>query len=388
MMKRIPYGRQWVDDRDIEAVVEVLKSDFLTTGPKIGEFESAVAGYCRVPHAVAASNATMALHLACLAAGLGKGDRLWTSPNSFVASANCGLYCGADVDFVDIDPCTLNMSVEALEAKLVDADRRGVLPKAVIPVHFAGLSCEMEAIWDLSRKYGFTVIEDASHAIGGDYLGQKVGSCRYSHMAVFSFHPVKIITTGEGGMVLARDEKLARKIGLLRHHGITRDETMLQQKGEGAWYYEQQALGMNYRMSDIQAVLGLSQLRRVDEFVRRRNELAARYTDALAGLPLSFQALPEYARSAYHLFVVRLKLGEIRKTRKAVFEALTERGIVVNVHYIPIHTQPYYRALGFRRGQFPEAERYYEETLTLPLYPMISDSQQDRVISAVREVLA
>lgn len=377
-----------MDESDIKAVVEVLKSDFLTTGPKIGEFESAVAEYCGAPHAVAASNATMALHLACLAAGLGKGDRLWTSPNSFVASANCGLYCGADVDFVDIDPRTLNMSAEALEAKLAEAERGGALPKAVVPVHFAGLSCEMEAIWNLSRKYGFMVIEDASHAIGGDYRGRKVGSCRYSHMAVFSFHPVKIITTGEGGMVLTRDEKLARRVALLRHHGITRDEAMLRQKGEGAWYYEQQALGMNYRMSDIQAVLGLSQLRRVDEFVGRRNELAARYADELAGLPLSFQSLPEHARSAYHLFVIRLKLGEIQKTRKAVFEALTERGIAVNVHYIPIHTQPYYRALGFRRGQFPEAERYYEEALTLPLYPMISDSQQDRVISAVREVLA
>ena len=387
-MTMIPYGTQWIDQQDIDAVVEVLRSDWLTQGPAIERFESAVAAYCGARYAVAVSSGTAALHLACLAAGLGNGDRLWTSPNTFVASANCGLYCGAKPDFVDIDPRTYNMDANALAAKLASAAGAGALPSVVIPVHFAGQSCDMEAISVLAKKYRFAVIEDAAHALGGTYRGERTGSCRWSDMTILSFHPVKLITTGEGGMVLTNREDLYERLLRLRTHGITRDTRFLTAPSEGQWYYEQLELGMHYRITDIQAALGLSQLDRLDAFVARRRVLAKRYDEALAALPLTLPWQHPDTLSAFHLYVVRLQPNNVRKTRRKVFEALRERGIGVNVHYIPVHTQPYYRTLGFRNGMFPQAETYYEEAITIPLYPKMTDGEQGRVIAALREVLA
>ncbi|MBT1075269.1 UDP-4-amino-4,6-dideoxy-N-acetyl-beta-L-altrosamine transaminase [Geobacter grbiciae] len=386
----IPYGRQSISPADIQAVVDVLNSDWLTQGPTVERFEQTVAGYCGTAHGVAVNSATSALHMACLAAGLGPGDILWTSPNTFVASANCGLYCGATVDFVDIDPRTYNMSVERLEEKLERAAREGKLPKVVIPVHFAGQSCDMEAIGRLAGRYGFTVIEDASHAIGGRYKSEPVGNCRHSAMTVFSFHPVKIITTGEGGMVLTNSAELHERLVRLRSHGITRDSALMAGESHGPWYYEQIELGFNYRMTDIQAALGVSQMTRLDEFVERRHHLAKRYDEALRDVPfvLPFQHPDSY--SAFHLYVIRLQAGEPgsrHKGRKAVFEALRQRGILVNVHYIPVHIQPYYRTNGFDAGDFPQAEQYYREAITLPLYAGLAEIDQDRVITALQELL-
>lgn len=381
----IPYGRQHILQDDIDAVVSVLQSDFLTQGPCVPEFERHVADYCGVAHAVAVNSATSALHIACLAIDLGPGDWLWTSPITFVASANCARYCGASVDFVDIDPATLNMSVTALEEKLRQAAIAGKLPKAVVPVHFGGQSCDMAAIGALARTYGFRIIEDASHAIGGQYRGTPVGDCRFSDMTVFSFHPVKIVTTAEGGMVTTNDAMLAQRLGELRSHGVTRDPARMKSAPEGPWYYEQIDLGYNYRMTELQAALGVSQLTRLDTYVARRNELAARYDAALAAFPLTAQARHADSLSAFHLYVVRLDEGI---SRRAVFEALRAAGIGVNVHYIPVHTQPYYKALGFSVGDFPEAEGYYSQALTLPLFPLMTDAQQDEVISALEEALA
>lgn len=382
----IPYGRQSISQDDIQAVVEVLQSDWLTQGPAVERFEKNVADYCGAAHAVAVNSATSALHIACLAAGLGPGDTLWTSPNTFVASANCGLYCGATVDFVDIDPRSYNLSVERLEEKLEQAEREGRLPKVVIPVHFAGQSCDMEAIGNLAERYGFTVIEDASHAIGGRYQGEPVGDCRYSAMTVFSFHPVKIITTGEGGMILTNNPELKEKLHRLRSHGITRAPELMTSEPHGPWYYEQIELGFNYRMTDIQAALGVSQMTRLDEFVARRNVLAQRYDAGLTGLPL----LPPWRHPetycALHLYVIRLDPEKIAKSHCEVFEALRSRGILVNLHYIPVPSQTYYQRLGFRIGDFPEAERYYREAITLPLYAGLTEADQDRVIDTVREV--
>lgn len=388
MNRFIPYGKQWIDKNDIQAVVDVLKSDWLTQGSKIKEFEQAVAEYCGAEYAITVSSGTAALHLACLAAGLGEGDILWTSPNTFIASANCALYCGATPDFVDIDPKTYNMSVERTEAKLVKTEKEDRLPKIIIPVHFAGQSCDMERLYSLSRKYGFIVIEDACHAMGGSYKGIKIGSCRYSDMTVFSFHPVKTITTGEGGMILTNNEALYEKLIRLRTHGITRNSQFMEGEPEGNWYYQQVELGMNYRITDIQAALGLSQLNRIDEFIARRQELLQRYNDAFSDLPVlvPFQSPDVY--SAVHLYVIRLKLSEIKKTRKEIFDELCQKGIGVNVHYIPIHTQPYYQKLGFYIGQFPESERYYKEALTLPMYPAMSYEEQDYVIDAFHKVLS
>ena len=386
-MQVIPYGRQDIDQADLQAVLDVLQSDWLTQGPAITRFEELVAGYCGASHALAVSNATAALHLACRALGLGPGDRLWTSPNTFVASANCALYCGAEVDFVDIDPRTYNMSVSALEAKLEQAEKAGGLPKIVVPVHFAGQSCDMAAIRKLADRYGFAIVEDASHAVGARYLDTMVGSSRYSDITVFSFHPVKIITTGEGGLLLTNRQDLADRLALLRSHGITRDPAAMTAPSEGPWYYQQVDLGYNYRMTDIQAALGASQMRRLDAFIARRRELAQRYDVLLADLPVIRPWQSPDGASAYHLYPIRLDAERTSKGRREVFEALRESGIGVNVHYIPVHTQPYYQELGFRPGDFPEAERYYEGAISLPMYATLSNADQDRVVAALAEAL-
>ena len=383
----IPYGRQDIDDNDVAAVLETLRSDWLTQGPAIPRFEDAVAGWCGADFAVAVSSATAALHIACLALDLGPGGRLWTSPNTFVASANCARYCGADVDFVDIDPDTLNMSVPALAAKLELAEQAGTLPDIVIPVHFGGQPCDMKAIGDLAKRYGFRVIEDASHAIGSEYQGTRTGASTYSDIAVFSFHPVKILTTGEGGMLLTNRPELHQRLIRLRSHGITRDAGLMTEAPEGGWSYQQIDLGFNYRMTDIQAALGISQMSRLESFIARRRQLAARYDQAFASWPLVLQKQPEWAKSSYHLYPIRIRPELCGKDRKTVYGALRTSGIGVNVHYIPVHTQPYYRALGFSAGDFVEAERYYSEALTLPLFPKLSDVQQDVVIAAIGSAL-
>lgn len=383
----IPYGRQDITQTDIDAVVEVLRSDFLTQGPAVPRFEGAVAAHCGTAYAVAVNSATSALHIACLALGLGPGDHLWTSPNTFVASANCALYCGAQVDFVDIDPLTYNMSVEALAAKLERAEKTGALPKVVVPVHFAGQSCDMQTIRALADRYGFKILEDASHAIGGRYRSEPVGHGRYADITVFSFHPVKIITTGEGGMALTQDPELAESLRRLRTHGITRDPARMVGETEGPWYYQQIELGFNFRMTDIQAALGYSQLQRLEAFVARRHALADRYDALLADLPVMTPWRDPNAWSAFHLYVIRLDERRAGQSRRAVFEALRQRGIGVNVHYIPVHTQPYYRAMGFAEGDYPEAERYYREAISLPLYSGLTDRDQQVVVEALQWVI-
>lgn len=378
------YGKQTLDENDINAVVEVLKSDFLTQGPTIGKFEKCVANYCGAKYAVAVTNATSALHIACLAAGLGKGDTLWTSPITFTASANCGRYCGANVDFVDIDNNTYNMSVEELEAKLTKAE---VLPKVLVPVHLAGQSCDMEKIHALAKKFNITVIEDASHAIGADYKDTKVGSCKYSDMTVFSFHPVKIVTTGEGGMVLTNSKDLYDKLVLYRSHGITRTPELMTKEADGPWYYQQIDLGFNYRMTDMQAALGYSQMHKVDEFVARRRELAARYNELLKDLDmLKLPYQDESTASSWHLYIVRVDFSKISKTKKQIFAEMKDKGVCLNLHYIPVHTQPYYEKLGFKQGDFPSSEKYYEEAFTLPLYYSLTNEQQDHIVKALKEV--
>jgi UDP-4-keto-6-deoxy-N-acetylglucosamine 4-aminotransferase len=383
----IYYGKQSIDEADIQAVEEVLRSDFLTQGPAIERFEHSVADYCGVKYAVAVTNATSALHIACLAAGLGPGNILWTSPITFVASANCGHYCGADVDFVDIDEKTYNMSVDALAEKLRRAKKKNKLPKIVVPVHLAGQSCDMERIRELSEKYGFTVIEDASHAVGADYLDTKVGSCAFSDMAVFSFHPVKIITTGEGGMVLTNDKDLYERLILLRSHGITRDPAKMTHEADGPWYYQQIALGFNYRMTDIQAALGASQMTRLDAFVARRRALAARYDELLKDLPLVTPYVLKGANPSWHIYIVRVDFSHLKKTKKQIFEEMKAQGFILNLHYIPVHTQPYYQSLGYRPENFPNAMIYYAEALTLPLYYDLTDEQQTEVTAALKKVL-
>ncbi len=379
----IPYGRQSIDAADIEAVVEVLKSDFLTQGPAIPRFEQAIASYCGAAHGVAVCNATAALHIACLALDLGPGDILWTSAITFVASANCALYCGAAVDFVDIDRKTYNMSVERLAEKLEGAEREGRLPKIVVPVHMTGQSADMRRISELARRYGFKILEDASHAVGATYGNGPVGDCRYSDIAVFSFHPVKIITTGEGGMAMTNDPELAARMAMLRTHGVTRDPARLRSKSEGGWYYEQLELGFNYRMTDIQAALGHSQLQRLEALVERRRELARRYDEALAGLPLTTPWQHPDSRSSFHLYVIRVDPS----VHDSTYAGLREAGIGVNLHYIPVSRQPYYRDLGFDPADWPEAEHYYAEAISLPLYPDLGEEKQDVVIAAVRDVL-
>lgn len=385
----IPYGRQDIDDSDIAALVAVLKTDWLTQGPTVAAFEEALGGRVGARHAIAVSNGTAALHLACLALDLGHGDWLWTVPNTFVATANAARYCGANVTFVDIDPRTYVMSPEALAEKLRTAERDGTLPKVVAPVHFAGQSCDMETIGKLGQRYGFRILEDAAHAIGADYREGRVGDCRYSDVAAFSFHPVKVITTGEGGALTTNDAKLASRLADLRTHGITRDVERLEAADEGPWYYEQQALGFNYRLTDIQAALGLSQLKRLDAFVARRRSLAARYDQLLADLPLVVTPKQDpNGRSAFHLYPIWLRLDRLNQSRRQIFEALRGAGVGVQVHYIPVHLQPYYRRLGFKAGDYPNAEHYYAGAITLPLYAAMTDVQQDTVVTRLRDVLA
>lgn len=381
----IPYGRQDITEADISAVKEVLQSDFLTQGPAVPRFEQALADYCETDFGVAVNSATSALHIACLALEVGPGDSVWTSPNTFVASANCALYCGADVDFVDIDADTYNISVDALADKLESAEKQGNLPKVVIPVHFAGRPCDMPAISELAKRYGFRVIEDASHAVGGDIGETKVGACAYSDITVFSFHPVKIITSGEGGLATTSDASLAERMRLFRSHCVTRDQAYMTHEPDGDWYYQQIDLGFNYRMTDLQAALGLSQFQRLDQYVDRRHEIARRYDDLLRDLPLKCPAPEHETRSALHLYPVQVSDAE---TRSAVFRHLRGSGIGANVHYIPVHTQPYYQNLGFGYGDFPNAESYYQRAISLPLFPLLTDAQQDRVVEELERALS
>ena len=406
----IPYGRQDISQADIDAVVEVLRSEFLTQGPTVPRFEQAVAEYCGVQHGVAMNSATSALHIACLALDLGPGDWLWTSPNTFVASANAALYCGAKVDFVDIGPRTYNMSVERLMEKLEQAEKEGRLPKIVMPVHFAGQPCDMPAIHALSQQYGFKIIEDASHAIGASYApfieseptsviarsseavtrqstAIKVGSCAHSHITVFSFHPVKIITSGEGGMAMTNDIELANRMRRLRTHGITNEKELMHPRSENEiWNYQQIQLGFNYRMTDIQAALGLSQLQRLDEFVSRRHEIAERYNAELKSLPITMPYQASVAYSSYHLYPIRVSEAKSGKTQRQVYDSLWQNGIAANLHYIPVHRQPYYEKLGFKAGDFPESEKFHREVISLPIYPKLLDAQQADVINILKEL--
>lgn len=384
----IPYGRQDISQADIDAVVAVLQSDFLTQGPQVPLFEQTVAKHVGAKHALAVNSATSALHIACLALGLGQGDWLWTTPVTFVASANCGLYCGAQVDFVDIDPSTYNLCPKALEAKLVAADQAGKLPKVVVVVHLCGQPCDMTSIHALGQKYGFKIIEDASHAIGGKYKGEFIGNGRFSDITVFSFHPVKIITTAEGGMVLTNSDKLATQMALFRSHGITRDTAQMTHAPDGPWYYQQINLGYNYRMTELQAALGVSQMQHLDAFVARRHQLAQGYDQLLAALPVTLPWQHPDGYSGLHLYVIRLQLNKITKTHCQVFEALRGQGIGVNLHYIPVHTQPHYQRMGHKVGDYPQAEQYYAEAISLPIYQTLSDAQQDQVVAALQKVLA
>ena len=382
----LPYGRQTISEADIEEVVAVLRSPFLTQGPAVPAFEQAVAAKVGAVYGVATNSATSALHIACLALGLGPGDRLWTSPITFVASANCGRYCGAEVDFVDIEPTTGLICTIDLANKLKLAEANGTLPKVVVPVHLAGSSCNMEVISRLAERYGFAVLEDASHAIGGSYQGEPVGNCRYSAISVFSFHPVKIITTGEGGLATTNNPLLAQCIAELRSHGITKDPNRFEQPAPGPWSYEQQQLGFNYRLTDIQAALGLSQLKRLDETVAERNRQLQRYRCLLADLPVQLLEVPEDVLSSVHLAVIRLQQASAQEHRQ-VFEGMRAAGIGVQLHYSPVHLQPYYRALGFAVGEFPEAEAYASNAISLPVYPGLHAADQQRVVNTLSTLL-
>jgi UDP-4-amino-4,6-dideoxy-N-acetyl-beta-L-altrosamine transaminase len=383
----IPYGRQDITQADIDAVVAVLRSDHLTQGPQVPLFEQAVASHVGAKHALAVNSATSALHIACMALGLGPGDWLWTSPVTFVASANCALYCGAQVDFVDIDPRTYNLCPQALERKLKVAQQQGKLPMVVVPVHLCGQSCDMAAIHALSLQYGFKIIEDASHAIGGRYQGEFIGNGRFSDITVFSFHPVKIITTAEGGMAMTQSDELAHKMALLRSHGITRDPAHMTHEPDGPWYYQQIDLGYNYRMTELQAALGLSQMTRLDSYVARRHALARRYDTLLADLPITLPWQHPDSYSGLHLYVVRLQLDRLTQTHRQVFEALREQGIGVNLHYIPVHTQPHYQRMGFKSADFPESQSYYAQAISLPMYQTLTEEQQDQVVAVLKSVL-
>ncbi|NAZ46788.1 UDP-4-amino-4,6-dideoxy-N-acetyl-beta-L-altrosamine transaminase [Vibrio toranzoniae] len=383
----IPYGKQDINQQDIDSVVDVLKSDFLTQGPQVPAFESALIEHTGASYALAVNSATSALHIACLALDLGQDDWLWTSPITFVASANCGLYCGAKVDFVDIDPDTYNMCPKRLEEKLIKAKAKDRLPKVVVPVHLCGQPCDMAAISKLATEYGFKLIEDASHAIGGRYQDQPVGNCEYSDITIFSFHPVKIVTTAEGGAALTNCKELAAKMALLRSHGITRDPELMRGEAHGGWYYQQIDLGFNYRMTELQAALGVSQMKRLNEFVGARHRLANRYNDLLKGLPIVLPYQLDNTYSGLHLYVIRLKLDSISLNHKEVFEELREQGVGVNLHYIPVHTQPYYENMGFKEGAFPASEAYYKEAISLPMFHTMTDEQQEMVVTILTRVI-
>lgn len=383
----IPYGKQEIVQADIDAVIEVLRSDYLTQGPRVPMFEQAVSNYCGSRHAVAVNSATSALHIACLALGLGPGDWLWTTPVTFVASANCGLYCGAQVDFVDIDSETLNLCPIALELKLINAKQLGRLPKVVIPVHLSGQPCNMQAIHGLAQRFGFKVIEDASHAIGGRYQGEPIGNCRYSDVTVFSFHPVKIVTSAEGGMALTNDSEIAKHMALLRSHGITRDPERMTHAPDGPWYYQQVGLGFNYRMTEMQAALGLSQMNRLDSYVARRHEVAQRYTDLLDRFPVKLPIRQPDGHSAMHLYIVRLQLDKIGCSHREVFERMRLNDIGVNLHYIPVHIQPWFARMGFQPDDFPQAMAYYHEAISLPLYPNLTEYEQQKVAIALEQAV-
>jgi UDP-4-amino-4,6-dideoxy-N-acetyl-beta-L-altrosamine transaminase len=380
----IPYGKQSISQADIDAVVGVLESDWLTQGPKVPMFESAITNYCNVDFACATNSATSALHIACLALDVGKNDIVWTSPISFVASANCALYCGAKIDFVDIDLTTGNMSVAALEKKLINAKQKSSLPKVVIPVHLAGQSCDMLAIHKLATQYGFKIIEDASHAIGAQYLGKPVGNCQFSDICIFSFHPVKIITSAEGGMAVTNSEYIAKRLKRLRSHGITTDPTEMTEASHGPWYYQQIELGFNYRMTELQAALGVSQMQRLDEFILARNAIASIYTQAFKAQPLNHLAQSDACLSSYHLYILQL---EDKAAHHTLICELRNRKIMSHLHYIPIHIQPYYVALGFKESDFPNAIEYYQTSLTIPLHPGLTQSEQEFIIQTINELV-
>ena len=384
----IPYGRQDISQADIDAVVKVLTSDFLTQGPAVPAFEKAVTNFCGVEHGIALSNATAGLHVACLALGVGPGDIVWTSPNTFVASSNSALYCGAKVDFVDIDPRTYNISITCLTEKLAAAAADGQLPKVIIPVHHCGQSCDMKALHHLAGQYGFRIIEDAAHAIGASYDGRPVGACTYSDIAVFSFHPVKIITTGEGGLAVTNDAVLAERMRRFRSHGITSDRSVMHARPDDEiWNYQQIALGFNYRMTDIHAALGLSQMSRLSEFVDARRRIAARYDQLLADLPITLPTQMPGTESSYHLYPVLIDQDRCGISQKQFYAALWAGGVAVNLHYIPVYLQPYYKELGFKRGYCPVAEQYFRQVISLPIFPGLSEGQHDQVIHHIRETL-
>ena len=385
MSRMIPYAKQDISDGDIDSVIEVLKSDFLTQGNKVPLFEDIISERVGAKYALAANSATSCLYLSCLSLGLSKEDILWTSPITYVASANCALYCGAEVDFVDIDPLTWNISVEILEEKLKTARKIKKVPKILVLVHLAGNPCDLQKVFDLSKEYGFSIIEDASHALGSKYSGEHIGSSVYSDISVFSFHPVKNITTGEGGMILTNNQKLSEKIHLYRSHGITRDTKKMINKEEGLWYYEQLLLGFNFRMSDIHAALGISQMNSLDKFISKRNELSQIYTEELKGLPLTIQRVRKKDLSAWHIFVIRLKLSELKLSRLEIYNSLRNKGIGVNVHYIPVHLHPFYKNLGFNKGDFPNSENYYDGAITIPMFTKLKKKEIKYVIQALKE---
>ena len=382
----IPYGKQDINQADVDSILSVLKSDFLTQGPQVPAFEKIISKYCKAKYGVATNSATSSLHIACLALGLGKDDWLWTSPNSFVASANCGLYCGASVDFVDIDPKTYNLSIHELKKKLTQAKKENKLPKIIIPVHFGGQSCDMKEIHALSQEYNFKIIEDASHAIGGKYLDLPIGCYKYSDVTVFSFHPVKIITTAEGGIATTNDENLSERMRLFRSHGVTRDPNLMTNQSNESWYYEQVDIGFNYRMTDLQAALGISQMKRLDEFVAKRHTLSMKYDELLQDLPIILPHQHNYNYSAFHLYPIQIDLKNIGKDRKQIFNELRQNGIGVNVHYIPIHTQPFYRKLGFQLGDFPNSEAYYNRSISIPLFYAMTFEQQKKVCFELKRI--